>query len=599
VDSPKRTRLELLRRVAKTVGTHAAAIGSRAVVLGGAAGRKLGPSVTRAAKAAIFPIDRAKIVRVGTVALFGPAIALVLMHKPAAEKRVPPPDPNPPEVRIFGKALPMKGSENDTLEAARAIARAYVNESVTLEVPAFGARAAVPERRTRGDLGARVDSARLASLVADVRDRESALRRGHEAVAKGKPIDLPMPVVTDEKRAFYSMMDVKGSLDKSPVDARLDLVHRHVLPDEAGRRMDLYATLAKLDQAIARGDTKITAVVDNLPAGRASDAIKNVVIDDVLGYFETKYAKDLKHEARTFNLRLAASKLDGHVIMPGETFDFNEAVGPRNEAMGYRVAPVIASGELVDGIGGGTCQIAGTLHGAAYFAGLDIVERKPHTRPSFYIKMGMDATVVYPTITLKLKNPFTFPVVLHEVVEDGMVHAEILGPKRTRDVTFVRKINEVVPFQEREVTDANVPKGERMLAQRGIPGFKITRYRILRDGSFAVRERTQDVYPPTQQIWKVGSGEADDKFVAHDDEHPEYVADEYLQISQGPDVHDPHGHTSPPGGATVESRVAGKYGTHGWTVKEGFAKALKGSHTSARMDFNGGGDGEGDKPGTD
>jgi vancomycin resistance protein YoaR len=404
-----------------------------------------------------------------------------------------------------------------------------------------------------------------------------------------------MPVVTDEKRAFYSMMEVKGSLDKSPVDARLDLGHRRVLPEEAGRRMDLYATLAKVDQAMTRGDTKIVAAVDNLSAGRASDAIKNVQIDDVLGYFETKYAKDMKHEARTFNLRLAASKLDGYVIMPGETFDFNEVVGPRNEAMGYRVAPVIASGELVDGIGGGTCQVAGTLHGAAYFAGLDIVERKPHTRPSFYIKMGMDATVVYPTITLKLRNPFPYPVVLHEVVEDGMVHAEILGPKRTRDVTFVRKINEVVPFQEREVSDQNVPKGERMLAQRGIPGFKITRYRILRDGSSAVRERSQDVYPATSQIWKVGTGEPDDKFVSHDDEHPEYVADEYLQISQGPDVHDPRGHAAPPGGSTVESRVAGKYGTHGWTVREGFAKALKGSHTSARVDLGG----EDDRPGTD
>jgi vancomycin resistance protein YoaR len=522
--------------------------------------------------------------------VFGSAIAFILIHKGGDEKHAPPPDPHPPEVRIFGHALPMHGPESETLEAARSLARAYVNEPVTLEVPT-----AAPEKRTRADLGARVDLSRIASLVADVRNPESALRRAHAELAKAKPfaIDLPMPVMTDDKRALSAMMDIKDTLDKAPVDARLDLVHKRVLADEPGRRMDVYATLANLDAAFLRGDPKVSAIVTSLPATRTADSIKNVEIDDVLGYFETKYARDLKHEARTFNLRLAASKLDGHVLFPGETFDFNDVVGPRSEAEGYRVAPVIASGELVDGIGGGTCQVAGTLHGAAYFSGLDIVERRPHTRPSFYIKMGMDATVVYPTITLKLRNPFTFPIVLHEIVEDGFVHAEILGPKRTRDVTYVRKINEVVPFQERDVPDPKVPKGERMLAQRGIPGFKITRYRILRDGAFAVRERTQDVYPATSQIWKVGQGDADPKFMAHDDEHPEYVADEYLQISQGPDVHDPRGHTAPAGGATVESRVAGKYGTHGWTVREGFAKAVKGTGKST------GSGGDGDKPGTD
>jgi hypothetical protein len=273
--------------------------------------------------------------------------------------------------------------------------------------------------------------------------------------------------------------------------------------------------------------------------------------------------------------------------MPGETFDFNEVVGPRSEANGYRVAPVIAQGELVDGIGGGTCQIAGTLHGAAFFAGLDVVERKPHTRPSFYIKMGMDATVVYPTITLKLKNPFGFPIVFHETVADGVVRAEILGPKRSRDVTFVRRIDEVVPFVEKETPDPKVPVGKRVLAQRGIPGFKVTRYRIVRDGSSAVREHDTDVYPPTTQIWHVGAGE-NVTTEPPPDEHPEYVADEYLAIAQGPHVVDPHaGHESHEekgksagedepehgrGGPMVETRVAGRYGTHGWTVREGFAK---------------------------
>jgi vancomycin resistance protein YoaR len=478
-------------------------------------------------------------------------------------------------VTLDGKPLPIvEDDPQTTLEAARVIARAYVSSSIS--ITAAGAKST----RTREEIGARVEQARLVSLVAQLVDRGSAMRRAHAqhaAMGVARPLQLPLPVSIDADQALAAVLKTKDDLDKAPVDARLDISKRAVRPEESGRRLDVYATLARLDAALARGDAEVEAVIETVRPARTAASIGELEIDDVLGFFETKYTPDKKHAARTFNLRLAAAKLDGHVVMPGETFDFNEVVGPRSEANGYKVAPVIAQGELVDGIGGGTCQIAGTLHGAAFFAGLDIVERKPHTRPSFYIKMGMDATVVYPTITMRLRNPFTFPIVFHETVEDGVVRAEILGPKRTRDVTFVRKINEVVPFSERETPDAKVPRGHRVLAQRGIPGFKVTRYRILRDGSFAVREHDTDMYPPTAQLWRFGTGDPDPSFEDGGDDHPEYVADEYLTISQGPHVVDPHAGVKKdsedrPGGPMVESRVAGKYGTHGWTVREGFAK---------------------------
>lgn len=478
-------------------------------------------------------------------------------------------------VVVEGTAVPIADPEK-ALDVARGVARTHLGEPITITLPNGGEKVAL----TREQLGVRVDGERLASLLAQARDPKSAMRRAYEKkypAGRGEPppaLALPLPAVVDGKRATIALVAVKDDFDRSPVNARLDLAEKKVMPDVPGRRVDVHATLSRLEAAITKRETSIDAVAESVPAVRTAAQIESVQWGDVIGWFETKYARDKKHEARTFNLQRAASKLDGHVLLPGEVFDFNDVVGPRNEANGYKVAPVIAQGELVDGIGGGTCQIAGTLHGAAFFGGLDVVERKPHTRPSFYIKMGMDAAVAYPAITLRLRNPFPYPVVLHETVQGGMVRAEVLGPKRTRDVTFVRKTSEVTPFTEKDVPDAKIPKGERVLKQRGIPGFKIVRYRLLRDGSFAVRERMQDVYPPTMQIWHVGTGDADPKFEPHDDEHPEYVADEYLSISQGPSIILPKtGQPSTePGGAMVESRVAGRYGVHGWTVKEGFAK---------------------------
>lgn len=510
------------------------------------------------------PDGRVHFARLSVCLVLGVVAAVLVV--PPKTKAQGPATPTP-VVLLDKKPLPLDGDTDKTLEAARAIAREYVAQPLTVKVE--GGRAIT---RPRSELGARVDPQRLVALVAELRDPRSAMRRAHDAIARGKPLELPLPVGVDDTRAQAALLAVKDELDHAPANARLDFKTRKVLPDQPGHRVDVHATLARLDAAIAKGDGEITALVETIPASRTADQIREVRYDDVLGYFTTKYARDNAHEARTFNLRIAASKLDGHVLMPGEVFDFNQVVGPRDEANGYKVATVISQGELVDGMGGGTCQISGTLHGAAFFSGLEVVERRPHTRPSGYIKMGMDSTVVYPTITLKLRNPFPFAVVLHEVVENGEVRAEVLGPPRTRDVTFFRKISQATPFKEKEIPDAKVPKGERVLVQRGIPGFAVTRYRIVRDGPYAAREKTVDSYPPTVQIWRVGTGEADKSFEAKDDAHAEYVADEMLTITQGPSARPG---SQERGGATVESRVAGKYGSYGWTVREGFTQEIK------------------------
>jgi vancomycin resistance protein YoaR len=452
-------------------------------------------------------------------------------------------------------------------------------------------------------LGARVDDERLEAMVRDLDDGKSALVRS----ATTSTLALPLAIRFDAKAAFAAIVALKEDFDRPAEDAKLDLDARKVLSESPGLRIDVYATLAALEDALKHGENRVKVTWVAVAPQLTKEKLAGVELTDTLGFFETKYATDRKHVDRTFNLRLAASRLNGKVILPGETFDFNQVVGPRDEAHGYRVAKVIADGELVDGMGGGTCQIAGTLHGAALFAGLDIVQRSPHTRPSYYIKMGLDAAVAYPAIDLKIRNPFPFPVVLKETVVGGMVHAEILGPRRTRVVTFVRKIEEVIPFPEREVGDDRLPEGKRVLVQRGIPGFKVRRYRIVRDGPNAVREKTDDTYPPTTQIWHVGTGEGATKkpspaasgssiagreiAESHGasshlttDDHPEYVADAYLAITQGPGIGksagkddddvlrhlnaDAFGAAGGPAPSGMEEvRVAGETGTKGWTKK--------------------------------
>jgi vancomycin resistance protein YoaR len=479
--------------------------------------------------------------------------------------------PAPLRAELLGRPLALdSGAANVALERVRA----YVARRFVLEL-GDGKRREV----YLGQLGAEIDRVRLADSVREARDPTSPLARGHRARDGDRALGLPVPVVLNREQALPALAALKDELDRAPADARLDLEKRALVPETNGRFLDLDRTLIALERALERGAGGAALVFHERKPKRTQAELAGVKFDAVLGWFETRYDRSEKYAARTFNLRIAAGKLDGHVLLPGETLDFNELVGPRDEANGYKVAPVIAEGELVDGIGGGTCQISGTLHGAAFFAGLGIVERYPHTRPSAYIKLGLDATVVYPTINMRIQNTFPFPVVLHQTVKNGIVRAEILGPARTRTVTLIRRILDAIPYEEVERPDKTLASGARVLAQRGVAGFKVRRYRIVRDGTHAVRERWDDVYPPTTQIVRVGVGEVarDQKAVA-DDAHAEYTADELLVTTQGPDTSDGTDEASP-GGPSLEgasrddtmweSRDPGRFGKPGWTEKAG------------------------------
>ncbi|MEZ4301240.1 MAG: VanW family protein [Polyangiaceae bacterium] len=498
----------------------------------------------------------------GMAAVFvatGLGITYLVIPPPVEDQKKPEPVP---ELRVAGEKVPLTG---DPAANALDLVRRYAYGEITIRFPSGATR-----KLRRGALGVEIDRVRLAEFVREALREESAVRREHREKKPGEPLDVPLPILIDAEAAAAKLLEMKGELDAAAQDAYVDLEKKVLVPEKVGHWLDVYGTIARIDAAFRRGEDTVDAAVEVIQPRLKAEQLGNVKFDQVLGYFETRYSLGAKSRERTYNLRLAASKLDGTVVLPGETFDFNGTVGPRDEAHGYRVAPVIAQGELVDGLGGGTCQISGTLHGAAFFSGLEIVERYPHSRPSYYIKLGLDATVVYPTINFRFKNPFDFPIVLHETVSNGLVRAEILGPKRKLTVTYFRRIDEVLPFEELERPTDKLPEGTRALAQRGIPGFRTTSSRVVRDGAYAVREKWTDSYPPTSQIVNVGTGPSDLQREPKDDSHPEYTVDEYLTVTQGPDIRTPGTSGPEAGGGTVENREPGKTGSQGWYAKSGF-----------------------------
>jgi vancomycin resistance protein YoaR len=412
------------------------------------------------------------------------------------------------------------------------LARDRLQSPVVLQVGDF-------EYRTSwAELGTRVDLQSLGQLLVSLAQENGSSAKYY--LSEGEENKIPaiaLPIALGAETAVEALVALKERIDRPPINAKFDFLKKKVIAEQVGLSLDVYATLEKLDAALEKEISNITMASERVQASVSAADLEEIHVDVDLGHFQTPYSRMRKDRDRTHNVRLGASRLDGQVILPGEVISFNDILGDRSEARGFRYAPVIAGGAIVEGMGGGTCQVASTLYAASFFAGLVIVDRQPHSRPSSYIKLGLDATVSYPDLDLQLRNPFPFPVVIHFTSDDGKLRAEIRGARRLYTVTFLRKIIGNQKFTVRTIDDSKLPRGKEIITQNGIPGYTVRRYQIIETDKISYRFQTVDKYPPTTQFVHRGTGDpgAENPDAPKPDMHKPYHASSYLRMVQGPD----------------------------------------------------------------
>lgn len=173
------------------------------------------------------------------------------------------------------------------------------------------------------------------------------------------------------------------------------------------------------------------------PAAPAAPEAAPEPEQEVIGEYQA--ISQSEDPGRSENIRLATEAIDGAVIEPGGTFSFNDTVGNTSAERGYKEAAVIRNGEVAQGDGGGVCQVSTALYIAAVKADLEIVERHPHSVPSDYAPIGLDATIVYGSFDLRLKNNTDQPMVIHAKAVGQTVDVSIEGKPlpegRTVDAT--------------------------------------------------------------------------------------------------------------------------------------------------------------------
>ena len=262
-------------------------------------------------------------------------------------------------------------------------------------------------------------------------DVEPTIEAIKNSISNFSCIDNPIELVVKTEQPNPIDVDkIHNEIYKEPVDAYYTTDPFTVYPSENGLDFKISVDEAKA-LITAESKTEYTIPLKTIYPNVTTNMIGTEAFPDQLASFSTKYST--RDTDRTTNLRLAANKVNGTVLMPGETFSYNKVVGARTIAAGYKEAAVYENGKVVDGIGGGICQVSSTIYNAAIYANLDIVQRSNHQFVPSYVTASRDATVVYGSIDFQFKNNRDYPIKIVCSVSGGIASCQIFGLKQDND----------------------------------------------------------------------------------------------------------------------------------------------------------------------
>lgn len=316
---------------------------------------------------------------------------------------------------------------------------------------------------------------------------------------------LEIPVVNKEPEAI-DIEKIHDEICKEPQDAYFTKNPFAVYPEVKGISFDLEKAKEILQEDKDEYVIKLTITNPKVTL----DKIGPEAFPDKLATFSTRY--DVSDKDRTTNLELACNKINGTVVLSGDTFSYNKVVGARTAGAGYKNAKIYEAGKVVDGIGGGICQISSTLYNAVLNANLEIVERKNHQFVTSYVEPGMDATVVYGLTDFKFKNTRQYPVRVVATAKNGIATVTIYGIKEDKEYTFKFDVKRVatIPSTTEYIDDSTLPAGTEKVEQKGTNGLKTETYmtKLLNGKAISTTLVSKDTYNAMTRIIRRGTGPA-------------------------------------------------------------------------------------------
>ena len=355
---------------------------------------------------------------------------------------------------------------------------------------------------TKGKDGLSIDKEKISEKII-----ENIIKRNAKNVEDSgfsQEIVLEPKQVKAEK---INMAKIYEEIHTEPKDAYYELEPYKLYPDVEG--VDLTISVEEAQKQVDSKDQDEYSFKLNIT--KAEKTIKDLGLEAfpyVISEFTTKY--DASNVNRSINLAIAAKKIDGTVLMPGEEFSYNKVVGKRTVEEGYKDAKIYADGGVVDGLAGGICQISSTLYNAVLLANLEITERHNHTYTTSYLPGGRDATVVWGTKDFKFKNTRNYPVKIEASVKNGIAEFKFHGiaEETEYEIKILPVTTSSIPFSTVYEEDPTLAPGQMVTKQGGHSGCRVTTYKETRlNGTVISKEViSNDTYDPMRKIVRVGPG---------------------------------------------------------------------------------------------
>ncbi|MDO5141657.1 MAG: VanW family protein [Eubacteriales bacterium] len=248
-----------------------------------------------------------------------------------------------------------------------------------------------------------------------------------------------------------------------------------IIPDRAGVQFDVEQARRIIGDGSA---DSYTIPVTTTPAKVTADDLQEKLFRDTLARCSTDLNEG--NVPRTNNVRLAAAAIDGCILEPGEHFSYNDVVGERTPARGYKAAGAYAGNEIIDEVGGGVCQPSSTLYMAVLRADLEVTQRVNHSFTVSYTPLGEDATVSWGGPDFCFRNDTDYPIKIAARQADGTLTMTIYGTKTSdKTVTTRTEVLETFSPQTIEKVDRSMKSGEKRVETTPITGYSTRTYKVI------------------------------------------------------------------------------------------------------------------------
>lgn len=234
----------------------------------------------------------------------------------------------------------------------------------------------------------------------------------------------------------FSMESSCGMIEPEPLDLKSILADYYIAPVDASFDKDTFEVTAGIDgygfdldkarktlEESAYGST-VRIPFTSIPPQITADTLASTLYKDTLATFTATAESETNRDT---NLRLACEAINGMVINPGEVFSYNNALGERTAAKGYKPGPSFVNGKETSTIGGGICQVSSALYYCALTADLDIRVRENHGYAVSYVPLGMDAAVSWGSLDFCFANNTNFPIRIEASADGGTTTVTLVG----------------------------------------------------------------------------------------------------------------------------------------------------------------------------